>query len=77
MQLFHGAGYLPSLMAGIHYFDQESDLRRYITHILVLFFLQTLLMDVPWHGSIEFLLILIITTALYSEAMTNLFAIPS
>ncbi len=59
--------------AGLQYFDKENALRRYladasywiyIAHIPLLLFLQTLLMDVPWHWSIKFPLILLISSAL-------------
>ncbi|MBT5484177.1 MAG: acyltransferase family protein [Gammaproteobacteria bacterium] len=59
--------------AGIHYFDKENALRRYladasywiyIAHIPLLLFLQTLLMDIPWHWSIKFPLIILISSTL-------------
>ncbi len=58
---------------GMQFFSRKSELRRYIadasywiyiTHLPVILFLQTLLMQVSWHWSVKFPLILIITTAL-------------
>ena len=57
--------------AGMQYFDRESATRRYVadasywiylTHLPLLFFLQTLFMDLPLHWSLKFPLILLIAT---------------
>lgn len=58
---------------GMQFFSKKSELRRYIAdasywiyiaHLPLILFLQTLLMQVPWHWSIKFPLILGITAAL-------------
>jgi glucan biosynthesis protein C len=58
---------------GMQFFSKKSEWRRYIAdasywiyiaHLPVILFLQTLLMQVPWHWSVKFGLILGITTAL-------------
>ena len=57
--------------AGMKFFDQENSTRRYLAdasywiylaHIPILFFLQTLFMDIPLHWAIKFLMILLIAT---------------
>ena len=57
--------------AGMKFFDQENSTRRYLSdasywiylaHIPILFFLQTLFMDIPLHWTIKFPLILLIAT---------------
>jgi len=58
---------------GMQFFSKKSELRRYvadasywiyIAHLPLILFLQTLLMQVPWHWSVKFPLILCISTAL-------------
>lgn len=59
--------------AGMRFFGKKSETRRYIAdasywvyiaHLPLILFLQTLLMQVPWHWSVKFPLILCISTAL-------------